>query len=99
MAYTVRLTRRARENIQRLYRYLLLRDKHSAKRAFSTLEKGIASIGEFPFSYRKTSPEQAFLREMLIPFGDSGYVVLYEVEEGEIVTILAVRHQREDDYH
>ncbi len=99
MAYTVRLTRKARENIQRLYRYLLVRDKWAAKRAFSTIEKGIAAIGEFPFSYRKASPEQTFLREMLIPFGDSGYVVLYELEEGEIVTILAVRHQREEDYH
>jgi mRNA-degrading endonuclease RelE of RelBE toxin-antitoxin system len=36
---------------------------------------------------------------MLIPFGDSGYVILFEIEDSTTVTILAVRHQREDDYH
>jgi plasmid stabilization system protein ParE len=36
---------------------------------------------------------------MVIPFGASGYVALYEIDNEETVTILAVRHQREDDYH
>jgi plasmid stabilization system protein ParE len=36
---------------------------------------------------------------MLIEFGRAGYVALYEIESGDTVTILAVRHQREDDYH
>ena len=35
---------------------------------------------------------------MLIPFGSSGYVVVFEIEDANTVTILAVRHQREDDY-
>jgi len=39
------------------------------------------------------------LREMLIPFGSAGYVVLFEIEPPSTVTVLAVRHQREDDYH
>jgi plasmid stabilization system protein ParE len=26
------------------------------------------------------------------------YVALFEIEDGETVTILAIRHQREDDY-
>lgn len=33
-------------------------------------------------------------REWLIGFGDSGYVVRYHFD-GETVTILAVRHQKE----
>jgi hypothetical protein len=37
-------------------------------------------------------------RELLIPFGQSGYVLLYEVDSAASVTILAARHQREDDY-
>jgi len=36
---------------------------------------------------------------VLIPFGSSGYVTLFEIENNNTVTILAVRHQREDDYH
>ncbi|MEO8385704.1 MAG: type II toxin-antitoxin system RelE/ParE family toxin, partial [Betaproteobacteria bacterium] len=36
---------------------------------------------------------------LLIPFGGAGYVALFEITDGTTVTILAVRHQREDDYH
>ena len=50
-------------------------------------------LKDFPFSCRKAAPDMPFLRELLIPFGSGGYVVLFEV------TILAVRQQREDDYH
>ncbi|NTU94105.1 MAG: type II toxin-antitoxin system RelE/ParE family toxin, partial [Chlorobiaceae bacterium] len=32
-------------------------------------------------------------------FGNSGYVALFEIQEERMVTILAVRHQREDDYY
>jgi hypothetical protein len=34
----------------------------------------------------------------VIPFGKTGYVALFEIEPPRTVTILAVRHQREDDY-
>ena len=36
---------------------------------------------------------------MIIPFGDAGYVALFEIEDPGTVTLLAVRHQREEDYH
>jgi len=35
----------------------------------------------------------------VVSFGRTGYVVLFEVEDNTLVTVLAVRHQREDDYH
>lgn len=37
------------------------------------------------------------LREWLIPFGDSGYVVLYR-RDGDPAVVLAVKHQREAGY-
>ena len=40
-----------------------------------------------------------FLRELIIPFGSSGYVALFEIVDNRTVIIGAVRHQREDDYH
>ena len=52
-----------------------------------------------PFSYRKAQANNPFLRELIIPFGASGYVALFEIEGTDTVTVLAVRHQREDDYH
>ncbi len=50
-------------------------------------------------SCRKIDADNPFLREFLIPFGSSGYVILFEIENAEKVTILAIRHQREDDYY
>lgn len=38
------------------------------------------------------------LRELLIPFGASGYVALFEIVNAEVVHVLAIRHQLEDDY-
>jgi hypothetical protein len=35
----------------------------------------------------------------VIPFGSAGYVALFEIEDDKHVSILAVRHQREDDYY
>jgi hypothetical protein len=39
------------------------------------------------------------LRELIIPFGRSGSVALFEIEGANDVVINAVRHQLEDDYH
>ncbi|QHD70516.1 type II toxin-antitoxin system RelE/ParE family toxin [Sphingobium yanoikuyae] len=36
-------------------------------------------------------------REKLIAFGNSGYVALYRLD-GDVVAILAVRHQKESGY-
>lgn len=49
--------------------------------------------------YRKAVADDPFLRELVIPFGASGYVALAEIDNERTVTVLAVRHQREDDYH
>ncbi len=39
------------------------------------------------------------LRELIIPFGNSGYIALYRYEPGkELIFILAFRHQKEFSY-
>ncbi len=53
----------------------------------------------FPFTCRKLDERNPFLRELIVSFRTSGYVPLFEIESAEQVTILSVRHQREDDYH
>ena len=52
----------------------------------------------FPFSCRKASGGggNPFLRELIIPFGSPGYVALFEIENRDTVTLLAVRHQKEE---
>ena len=51
-----------------------------------------------PFSFRKAAQNPA-QRELIIPFGGIGYVALYEIVSTSKVVVLAVRHQREEDYH
>ncbi|UHS60646.1 type II toxin-antitoxin system RelE/ParE family toxin [Agrobacterium vaccinii] len=99
MTYQIFLADKARDDIMRLYRYLLDYDKYAAQRAYDAIQKGNNALGDFPMSFRKVDPVNPFLRELIIPFGSSGYVVLFEVETSEKITILAIRHQREDDYH
>ena len=94
----MRYTRAAREDLHRLFAYLAERDIHAARRARDAIVKATAFLTEFPFSCRKADANP-FIRELLIPFGASGYVALYEIEEPETVTLLAIRHQREEDYH
>lgn len=70
----------------------------AAKRALETINQAIELLKTFPFTCRKAQKDRPFLRELIISFGANGYVALFEIEENNIVTILAVRHQREDDY-
>jgi hypothetical protein len=62
------------------------------------LRAGIATLKSSPFTCRKAG-NSPFLRELIIPFGRSGYVALFEIEDASTVVVLALRHQLEDDYH
>lgn len=101
MKFRVRFTEEARADLKRLYAFVLERDEGdwtTAEQAIDAIGQALALLRTFPFSCRKAVPGNAFLRELLIPFGASGYVVLFEIENARTVTVLAVRHQREDDY-
>ena len=99
MSYRVRYTKAARDDLLRMFAFLLERDLQAAAQAREAIGKSIAFLQEFPFSCRKAQPDNPFLREMVIPFGAAGYVALFEIEDSKTVTILAIRNQREDDYH
>ena len=68
-------------------------------RALTAMRRGVGLLKFSPYSCRKVSTSALRLREMLLPFGALGYIVLFEIEPPSTVTVLAVRHQREDDYH
>ncbi len=99
MSYKVRYTKAAKEDIVRLYGFLVEQDIAAARKALTAIEKGVEFLQDFPFTCRKATPENPLIREMIISFGARGHVVLFEIEDNETVTILAIRHQREDDYH
>ncbi len=97
--YRVRLTPEAETDLLRLYDFLLERDLRAAERALQAIEEGFRLLAFSPFSCRKAVRANALLRELVIPFGSAGYVALFEIDSRNTVTVLAVRHQREDDYH
>ena len=105
MSFRVRLTREAETDLERLFDFVLERelardggDLALAEQALVAIRAGIATLKTSPFTCRKagTSP---FLRELIIPFGHSGYVALFEIVDPTEVVVAALRHQLEDDYH
>lgn len=105
MTFKVRLTRDAEADLDRLFDFLLERelsrdsgDLVLLAQAIAALQAGIPTLKSSPFTCRKAG-QSPFLRELVIPFGRSGYVALFEIEDNSNVAVLAVRHQLDDDYH
>lgn len=99
MSFQVRVSKAAQDDLERLLDFLAPVDYAAALRARAAIERGYEFLEEMPFACRKADNANAFLRELVIPFGGAGYVALFEITDRATITILAVRHQREDDYH
>ena len=105
MTYEVVFTPQAQADLLRLYSHLLdqaqtIEDLSLAERALAAIESAIdVHLAQTPFIYRKAAKGNSLRRELIIPFGASGYVALYEIAHPGRVIVLAIRHQREEDYH
>ena len=97
MSYEVRYTDRARTDLVRLIEFLPDGDPALAARVTENILKATSMLESFPFSCRKAAPDSPFGRELIVPSGVSGYVALFEIRQSR-VDILAIRHQRKDDY-
>lgn len=84
-------------DMQRLREFLKPKSPDAARRAGEAIRRGVQALGAHPRMGRliEDLPEQ--YREWLIDFGDSGYVARYHLD-GDSITILAVRHQKEAGY-
>ena len=102
MTFSVRFTQHAESDLVRLYEFSLQRDENDwalAERALEAIKHAIRGLELSPFSYRKATADNPFIRELVIPVGASGYVALFDIEDEHTVTVLALRHQLEDDYY
>ena len=79
---------------QRLYRFLAPKNIDAAKRAVTAIRQGVRVLGQQPGIGRPIDEMPDEFREWIIDFGDSGYVARYRLDS-DVVTILAVRHQKE----
>jgi plasmid stabilization system protein ParE len=105
VTFQVRLTRDAEADLDRLFDFLVERelardggDLDLPGHAMTALRACIATLKSSPFTCRKAG-KSPFLRELIVPFGRSGYVALFDIEDQSTVVVLAVRHQLEDDYN
>ena len=105
MTFQVQFTRAAQEELERLFDFIIERELASttgdleiADRALEAIRTGIQTIQTSPFTCRKAG-NSPFLRELVIPFGSSGYVALFGIASVREVVIAAVRHHLEDDYY
>jgi plasmid stabilization system protein ParE len=84
----------ALRNVQRLYRFLASQNPLAAQRAVKAIRQGMKVLGQQPGVGRPIDEMPNEFREWIIDFGDSGYVARYRIDS-DVVTILAVRHQKE----
>lgn len=105
MAFAVEFSPAAAADLERLFDFLLDRELSSptgdlelAARAVQAIRDSMQMLRNSPFSCRKVG-RSPFARELIISFGRSGYVALFEIVDDTKVVIGAVRHQLEDDYH
>ena len=101
--YTVLLTDEALEDLQRIERFLIeLALQHGdydlPVRAVQAISREIRILETNPYTCRKAG-SNAMERELVIPFGTTGFVALFEILSDREVAVAAIRHQREDDYH
>ncbi len=105
MAFKVTFSEAAAQDLEALFDFALQRELDSETgdldipaRALQAIRDGIRFLETSPFACRKAG-SSPFLRELIIPFGRTGYVALFEIVDDSSVIVGAVRHQREDDYH
>jgi plasmid stabilization system protein ParE len=105
MSYQITFGEAAAQDLEQLFDFALQRELDSETgdldipgKAIQAIKDGVAFLESSPFACRKAG-SSSFVRELIVPFGHTGYVVLFEIVDSTTVIIGAVRHQREDDYH
>ena len=89
-------SRHAFADLERLADFLTKDAPQAAVTAIEVIRDGIEILERHPFVGR---PCEEGLRELLISYGNSGYVALYSYEQRQdVVLVLAIRHQREAGY-
>jgi plasmid stabilization system protein ParE len=99
--YRVEVSDAAQEDMELLHDFLSDIDMRLADKAIGEIHKGYDFLKIFPQSCRLASFNEpgSVYRELIVNFGKYGYLVLFEINDEETLTIVAVRHQRESSYH
>lgn len=92
------VTEGAALGLERCRRFLATKSPEAARRAGQSIERQFLLLESAP-DIGRPFPEAPELRELVIPFGDSGYVALYRHAPADNAAyVLAFRHQKEAGY-
>lgn len=101
-AYELVIAESAKDDLERLHAFATDIDPDMAEQALKTITSAFQILTRHPHTCRKVQSanlSSAALRELVIKFGNTGYLALFEIVDDSTALVLAVRHQRENDYH
>lgn len=94
----LRLTEGAIADLSRLRRFLVNKNPLAAQRAIAAIRQRLLQLTDSPEVGRPLPGMESF-REIVIPFGDGGYLARYRFEpDVEAVIVVSIRHQKEAGY-
>jgi plasmid stabilization system protein ParE len=97
MSYIVKWTENAGRGLERAYLFLAEKSEEAAIAAIKAIREKASLLERSPSAGRPADDLDPEHRELIVPFGASGYVLIYEVHEDHVL-ILAVKHQKEAGY-
>ena len=97
MPYIVHWSEEARAGLERIYLFLEEKSEEAAIAAIKAIREKAVLIEQFPNAGRPSADLEPEQRELLVPYGAAGYVLMYEIYL-ESILILSVKHQKEAGY-
>lgn len=88
-------TERTLRDLQRLRDFLKDKAPVAAKRAGITIKSSIKQLEQQPLIAPPAQDMPELYRDLTIDFGDSGFVVRYHYDGGDILAVVAIKHQKE----
>ena len=89
----------AQRDLQRLQDFLKTKNRLAARKAGEVIVRAIQQLKTVPYIGRPVPFLPVEYQELVIGFGDSGYVMLYRIDrEIDRIVIVTVRHQKESGY-
>jgi plasmid stabilization system protein ParE len=92
------LSKSALSKLNHIKSFYAQRDPKIGDRAVDEIEAALLVLLSHP-EIGRPFEGSALRRELVIPFGSSGFISLYEIDKAEDrIVIVALRHQREDGF-
>ncbi len=92
MSLRLKLSPKATQDRERLAEFLVEKNPNAALRAVETIVFALASLPDFPDQGHAIGGGR---RELMIPFGNSGYVAQYRIDTDAVI-VVRIFHMRED---